>query len=226
MVCLLTQTQAAGQPPGFRLTIENMTHDSTAHEVLAVVLQVRPTHGKQQLRVLLWQRAQQPETGHWSLPGGRLGPDEDVEDSARRQLAEKVDVREVAHLEQLAVFSDPQRVPHHRTVASTFLGLVPLPADPQLPADTAWHPVNALPAMSFDHQTVLQRVLTRRGVLSPTGGTTVSGRSGGRPAGHYRFTEKSLRVTDAFAALRPPPSESTPTEPDSSPCEPQCSDVP
>jgi len=273
MVCLLTQTQAAGQPPGFRLTIENMTHDSTAHEVLAVVLQVSPTHGKQQLCVLLWQRAQQPETGHWSLPGGRLGPDEDVEDSARRQLAEKVDVREVAHLEQLAVFSDPQRVPHHRTVASTFLGLVPLPADPQLPADTAWHPVNALPAMSFDHQTVvqracarlagklsytniafalapaeftlstlrelygvvlgypvdvtnLQRVLTRRGVLSPTGGTTVSGRSGGRPAGHYRFTEKSLRVTDAFAALRPPPSESTPTEPDSSPCEPQCSDVP
>lgn len=228
-----------------------MVDDSTAHEVLAAVLQVRTTSLGRELAVLLWQRAQQPEAGRWALPGGRLGAEENVEASARRQLAEKVDVREVAHLEQLAVFSDPQRVPHQRTVASTFLGLVPLPADPQLPSDTAWHPVHALPDMSFDHRTVvqracarlagklsytniafalapaeftlstlrelygvvlgysvdvtnLQRVLARRGVLRPTGTTTASGRAGGRPAAQYRFTEKALRVTDAFAALRPP----------------------
>lgn len=228
-----------------------MVDDSTAHEVLAAVLQLRSSGAGDELSVLLWQRAQEPEAGYWSLPGGRLGPDEDVEASARRQLAEKVDVRKVAHLEQLAVFSDPARVPHRRTVASTFLGLVPLPADPRLPADTAWHPVAALPAMSFDHQTVvrractrlagklsytniafalapaeftlstlralygavlgypvdvtnLQRVLARRGVLSPTGVTAASGRAGGRPAAQYRFTEQTLRVTDAFAVLRPP----------------------
>lgn len=250
-----------------------MTNNSTAHEVLAAVLQVRTVQSTVQLCVLLWQRAQAPQAGHWSLPGGRLGREEDVEASARRQLAEKVDVRDVAHLEQLAVFSDPHRVPHHRTVASTFLGLVPLPADPQLPADTGWHPVDALPSMSFDHQTVvqravarlagklsytniafalapaeftlstlralygaalgypvdvtnLQRVLTRRGVLSPTGRTTTSGRAGGRPAAHYRFAEKQLRVTDAFAALRPPTHDPEPDKPPSSPCEPRSSDVP
>ncbi len=235
-----------------------MTDNSTAHEVLVAVLQVRSTETGHQLSVLLWQRAQDPEAGHWSLPGGRLGSTEDVEASARRQLAEKVDVRELAHLEQLAVFSNPRRVPHQRTVASTFLGLVPLPADPRLPPDTAWHPVDGLPAMSFDHRTVvqracqrlagklsytniafalapaeftlstlrelysavlgypvdvtnLQRVLARRGVLSPTGTTAASGRAGGRPAAQYRFTEKTLRVTDAFAVLRPPAHDFTVT---------------
>ena len=52
--------------------------------------------------------------------------------------------------------------------------------------------------------TNLQRVLTRRGVITPTGTTAKSGRSGGRPAALYRFTEAQYRVTDEFAALRPP----------------------
>src|ERR1700752_3436624 len=105
-----------------------MAHGSTAHEVLAVVFQVRgleagPQAQKPQLSVLLWQRAQDPQQGAWSLPGGRLRDDEDMTTSVRRQLAEKVDLRKVAHLEQLAVFSEPERVPGTRMIASTFLGL-------------------------------------------------------------------------------------------------------
>lgn len=52
--------------------------------------------------------------------------------------------------------------------------------------------------------TNLQRVLGRRGVLTPTGNTAPSGKSGGRPPALYRFTDSTLRVTDEFAALRPP----------------------
>ena len=59
-----------------------------------------------------------------------------------------------------------------------------------------------------DHDTVdatnLQRVLARRGVITRTGTTAHPGRSGGRPAAMYRFTDSRLRVTDEFAALRPP----------------------
>lgn len=54
--------------------------------------------------------------------------------------------------------------------------------------------------------TNLQRVLARRGVIVPTGTTAKSGRSGGRPAAVYRFTEAQYRVTDEFAAFRPPTS--------------------
>lgn len=229
-----------------------MVDPSTAHEVLAVVFQVRGLDTRRPaLHVLLWQRALAPERGRWSLPGGRLGHDEDLTSSVRRQLAEKVDLRELAHLEQLAVFSDPVRVPGTRTIASTFLGLVPSPATPALPPDTRWHPVSALPEMAFDHgpmvahaharlaaklsytnigfalsptefplstlrdiygaalgyqvdTTNLQRVLERRRVISRTGSTARSGRSGGRPAALYRFAESRYRVTDEFAALRPP----------------------
>ena len=52
--------------------------------------------------------------------------------------------------------------------------------------------------------TNLQRILTRRGMLEPTGTTAPSGPSGGRPAAMYRFTLHELRVTDPFAAFRPP----------------------
>jgi ADP-ribose pyrophosphatase YjhB (NUDIX family) len=136
-----------------------------AHEVLAVVLQVRAGV----LQALLWQRALQPHAGRWSLPGGRLGPSEDIERSVRRQLAEKVDVREVAHVEQLAVFSAPDRVPGARVIATAFLGLVPSGADPAAPPDTVWHPLAELPDTAFDHGAIVRRARDRlRAKLSYT----------------------------------------------------------
>ncbi|GAA4891322.1 NUDIX hydrolase [Actinomycetospora straminea] len=218
-----------------------------AHDVLAVVLRITGPVPS----VLLWQRAREPHLGRWALPGGRLGADEDVEASVRRHLAEKVDLAEVAHVEQLGVFSDPHRGPPPRRVATAFLGLVPTDADPAVPDDTAWHRVDRLPPTAFDHGAItrdgldrlraklsytnigfalapdaftvselrdlyaaalghrvsatnLQRVLTRRGVLVPTGATAAPGPAGGRPAAVFRFSEHVLRVTDPFAALRPP----------------------
>ena len=203
------------------------------------------------LRVLAWRRALPPDTGRWALPGGRLRADEDVESSVRRQLAEKVDVREIAHVEQIGVFSRPDRVPDARVVATAFLGRVPCDARPAVPDDTAWHGIDTLPAMAFDHAAIviaardrlraklsytnlgfalaprtftisalrdlygaalghpvsatnLQRVLTRRGVLAPTGTMAPPGPTGGRPAAIFRFTERTLRVTDASAVLKPP----------------------
>jgi 8-oxo-dGTP diphosphatase len=197
----------------------------------------------------------EPHAHRWSLPGGRLRVDEDIEHSIRRQLKEKVDVRQLAHVEQLAVFSAPDRVPGPRLLASAFLGLVPSDNDPELPADTEWHPVDALPRTAFDHQAIvlrardrlrsklsytnigfalappmftvsalrslysaalgyqvsatnLQRVLSRRGLLEPTGDTTKPGRAGGRPAALFRFTDRGMQVTDPFAVLRPPAAKS------------------
>ena len=137
----------------------------TAHEVLAAVLQIRDGR----LQVLAWRRAQPPDAGSWALPGGLLGDHEDVEASVRRQLAEKVDVREVAHVEQLAVFSNPGRVPGIRRVATAFLGLVPSDVDPAVPADTTWHPVDALPDPAFDHAEIVRAARDRlRAKLSYT----------------------------------------------------------
>ena len=233
-----------------------MPHISTEHEVLAAVFQVRgvssPTHpGNPHFTCCCgsvhWSR--RPESGHCRAAGSR--DDEDLTSSVRRQLAEKVDLRELAHLEQLAVFSDPDRVPGHAHHRVDVPRPGALPRDPELPPDTRWHPVSDLPPMAFDHgpmvehartrlvaklsytnigfalaptefalstlrdiysaalghpvdATNLQRVLERRNVITRTGTTARSGRSGGRPAALYRFTDARYRVTDEFAALRPP----------------------
>jgi 8-oxo-dGTP diphosphatase len=126
---------------------KSTTETRPAHEALAAVLQVR----EGELQVLLWKRAKEPFLGAWSLPGGRLAAGETLESSIRRHLAAKVDVRELAHLEQLETRSDPDRHPGEWLVATAYLGLVPADVDPSVPADTAWHPVDDLPAMAFDH---------------------------------------------------------------------------
>jgi len=126
-------------------------HPTPAHVSLAVVLQVR--NGS--LQVLLWERAHEPFAGRWALPGGYLVPGETLETSIRRQLADKVDVREVAHLEQLETRSEPDRTPGEWQLATAYLGLVPSDVDPPVPSDTAWHPVDDLPPLAFDHEAIV-----------------------------------------------------------------------
>jgi 8-oxo-dGTP diphosphatase len=121
------------------------------HAVLAAVLQVRAG----QLQALLWQRTREPFSGCWALPGGALAADETLEQSMRRHLAEKVDVRELAHLEQLETRSDPHRNPARRELATGYLGLVPSGLDPRVPDDTRWHPLDGLPGLAFDHEEIL-----------------------------------------------------------------------
>jgi 8-oxo-dGTP diphosphatase len=135
------------------------------HASLAVVLQVRDG----ELEVLLWRRARAPAVGAWSLPGGLLAAGETLERSIRRHLAAKVDVRELAHVEQLGTWSAPHRHPSDWELATAYLGLVPLGVDPHLPADTSWHPVDALPRTAFDHgEIVLSGRERLRGKLSYT----------------------------------------------------------
>jgi ADP-ribose pyrophosphatase YjhB (NUDIX family) len=120
---------------------------SYPHEVLATVLSVR----QKRLSVLLWQRRRAPHRGKWALPGGGIEPDERLRDAITRHLTTKVDVREVAHLEQLATHSAVHRDPRARVLATAYLGLVPTDVEPDGPSDTAWHPIDELPEIAFDH---------------------------------------------------------------------------
>jgi ADP-ribose pyrophosphatase YjhB (NUDIX family) len=60
---------------------------------------------------------------------------------------------------------------------------------------TIGHPVDA---------TNLQRILVRRGVIEATDAVGPSSSAGGRPATLYRFANRTLFVTNPFAAFRPP----------------------
>jgi hypothetical protein len=140
------EKNSRGRPPA-----AGAERASPTHVTLAVVLQVRDGG----LCVLLWQRAREPFSGLWSLPGGYLEAGHTLDASIRAQLAGKVDVAELSWLEQLETLSEPGRHPDEWQLATAYLGLVPLGLDPALPPDTAWHPIDALPALAFDHDAIV-----------------------------------------------------------------------
>jgi len=176
--------------------VDDSQAKTSAHAVLAAVLQVR----EGRLQALLWQRAREPFATCWALPGGALAADETLEESMRRHLAEKVDVREVSHLEQLETRSDPNRNPGGRELATAFLGLVPAGVDPKVPPDTRWHPVDDLPDLAYDHEAILLSARERlRGKLSYT--------NLGFALAPPRFTLAELR--DLYAAALDHPVSAT-----------------
>lgn len=125
----------------------------TAVEVLSAVFQIGTADDCAEtatLRVLLRHVGDA-----WSLPGGGSDAAEKLSDTARHLLVAQTDERSVRHLEQLAVFSDPHRVTGPRTIASTYLGLVPSDAPLATPSGAAWHDVNALPPLAFDHADIV-----------------------------------------------------------------------
>jgi ADP-ribose pyrophosphatase YjhB (NUDIX family) len=145
--------------------VAKSTRPAPLHVTLAVVFQVRGRG----LEVLMWERARDPFKGTWALPGGYLEPHQTLEQSIQGHLAAKVDVRELAHLEQLETRSDPRRNPRAWELATAYLGLVPAGLDPEVPADTAWHPVASLPQAAFDHGEIVEGGLQRlRAKLSYT----------------------------------------------------------
>ena len=132
----------------------------TPVEVLSAVFQVRePTEGRPTLHVLLYRSA---VDAPWSLPGGDVGARETLAAAARRHLGAQCGLTRVAHLEQLSMLSDPDRIPDVRTIAATYLGLVPrdVPVEPatvdaENPGAARWFDVDELPDLAYDHAEVV-----------------------------------------------------------------------
>lgn len=119
------------------------------------------------LQVLLIRRGIAPYQGRWALPGGFVRPDEDLETTARRELAEETGLSsDRIHLEQVATYGAPDRDPRGRVVSVAYLALVPdLPA-PIAGSDAASaHWVNTAEVdagrLAFDHHRILADAVER-----------------------------------------------------------------
>ncbi len=78
---------------------------------------------KQELKVLLIQRANYPYKDYWALPGGFCRPSEDVFETARRELYEETNVRN-AYLKLVGTFGEEGRDPRGWMISNTFLALI------------------------------------------------------------------------------------------------------
>ncbi len=117
-----------------------------------------------QLCVLLIRRGAHPAKGAWALPGGFVGPGEDLDAAALREFTEGTGVDAApSHLEQLRTYGAPNRDPRLRVVSIAYLGMMadlPRPAAGTDAADARFWPIADLesddgPELAFDHQRIV-----------------------------------------------------------------------
>jgi len=115
------------------------------------------------LEIALHQRDRAPFKGAMALPGGVVHADEDdsTEASIRRVLREKTGF-EPRYLEQLQVFSGPQRDPRQWSLSVSYVALVPV-AELEAAAGQGLRfvSVDALPALAFDHAAIVAAAVAR-----------------------------------------------------------------
>lgn len=78
---------------------------------------------KRALKLLLIRRADYPYKGYWALPGGFCRPDEDVQETAERELFEETNIHK-AYLSLIGTFGGAERDPRGWIMSNTFLALV------------------------------------------------------------------------------------------------------
>ncbi len=110
-----------------------------------------------QMYVLLIQRGNDPYKGYWAFPGGFLNMDETVAHCAERELEEETGIV-LTGMQLSGIYSDVERDPRGRVITAAYTAMTTMPE--ATAADDAaaakWWPLNDLPPLAFDHETILR----------------------------------------------------------------------
>jgi 8-oxo-dGTP diphosphatase len=157
------------------------SYDPTPFERQSVTVDVAVmTIREGRLSILLVERRDHPYKGAWALPGGFVGPDEDLEQAAWRELEEETSLSQAelaeagVHLEQLKTYGTPGRDPRLRVVSVAHVAIGPHLPSPRAGDDAAqarfWAvedlgvegvaPDDA-PELAFDHAEIVRDALER-----------------------------------------------------------------
>ena len=113
--------------------------------------------------VLLIQRAREPFKRKWALPGGFMEENERLEETARRELQEETGIV-AGKMEFAGIFDRPDRDPRGRTVTAVYVTKTEECSNPRAGDDAshaAWHPLDKLPPLAFDHEEIINSILGR-----------------------------------------------------------------
>ena len=110
-----------------------------------------------QLKILLYQRAVEPEADKWALPGGFIRRDEDLDHAATRILKEVAGVDNI-YMEQINAFGAVDRYPLERVLTIGYFALINPGNYSIVPGEGAkaarWFTIDKIPKLVFDHNEI------------------------------------------------------------------------
>ncbi len=135
---------------------------STEDKVLLAVDCIIFGFDGEDLKILLIKRDFEPEKGKWSLVGGFLKKDENLEHAAVRILKHYTGLDNI-YMEQVATFSEVDRDPAERTISTAYCALINIQEhndklNKQFSAN--WFSISEAPYLIFDHNIMVSSAIT------------------------------------------------------------------
>ncbi len=116
-----------------------------------------------QLKLLLVKRAIEPEKDKWSLMGGFVREDENLDGAAKRILLTLTGLHDV-YLEQLHAYGSPDRDPIERTVSIAYFALIDINKYSKQINDqyhAEWFKIKEIPELIFDHGKMVKAAMDK-----------------------------------------------------------------
>lgn len=118
---------------------------------------------KEKLKILLVKRDFEPEKGKWSLMGGFLKNNENLDTAANRILYHLTGINNV-FMEQLYTFSKVDRDPGQRTLSVAYYALINIEdhnEELNHKHSAKWFSISEAPELIFDHDTMVLHAIHR-----------------------------------------------------------------
>ena len=118
---------------------------------------------KEELKILLIKRDFEPEKGKWSLMGGFLKKNENLDEAADRILKALTGINNV-FLEQLHSYSKVDRDPAERTISVAYYALINIEDHNEELTEqysAQWFSISDAPNLIFDHEVMVKHAISR-----------------------------------------------------------------
>lgn len=114
------------------------------------------------LKLLIGKRKMEPGRGEWSLYGGFVAPDENLEDAASRVLLDLTGLKKI-YMKQVGAFGAIDRDPGERVISVAYCALINVnDYDQSLleEHDVQWVELEKLPRLYSDHNKMVNKAIT------------------------------------------------------------------
>ena len=121
------------------------------------------TIDKGKIKILLMHKKTEPYKGYWVLPGSLLSNNETLEDNITDVVCDTLGLPTM-YIEQCYTFSNLNRDPDNRVVATAFIGLIDnitlvLKKQERDEIELAWFEINSIPKTGYDHDKIINKLV-------------------------------------------------------------------